>query len=162
MPSGSRQGCWWLALTFDRSEPQGASRGFLDRSGPEAGAEPRTQGTAEPGASALPLTKARLDSDVTNWDAWHHFQIVIDVKAKTFRVLMQVLGEPPREFLRGTLRELPPANALLAMELFCRRTQPRADGPAFDNLQVSRHPARILPSTVCGWRTRPRTASDSS
>lgn len=79
------------------------------------------------------------------WDAWHHFQIAIDVRARTYRVLMQVLGEPPRELCRGPLSRLPGTDSPLAIEMFCRRSRPRGDGPAFDNLQVTRRIAKEQP-----------------
>ncbi len=72
------------------------------------------------------------------WDAWHRFQVQLDVKSRTFRVLLQVLGEPPRELCRGTIPQLPVAESGLAIEMFCRRSKPSGDGPAFDNLRVTR------------------------
>ena len=72
------------------------------------------------------------------WDAWHRFQVSLDVKSRTFRVLLQVLGEPPRELCRGTIEKLPATDSELAIEMFCRRSKPSGDGPAFDNLRVTR------------------------
>lgn len=79
------------------------------------------------------------------FDAWNHLQLAIDPPTKTCRVILQVIGEAPRELCRTTLNRIPAANAPLALELFCHRSQPHADGPAFDNLHVTRgvHTVRV-------------------
>lgn len=72
------------------------------------------------------------------FDAWNHLQLAIDPQTKTCRVILQVIGEAPRELCRTTLNRIPAANDSLALELFCHRSQPHVDGPAFDNLRVTR------------------------
>jgi len=71
-------------------------------------------------------------------DAWNHLQLVIDPQAKTCRVILQVIGEAPRELCRTSLNRIPATDAPLAIELFCKRSKPQTDGPAFDNLRVTR------------------------
>ena len=72
------------------------------------------------------------------FDTWHHIQIAIDPRSGSYHVLFQVLGEPPRELCRGVVDQLPHRGAALSLELSCLRTHPRRDGPAFDNLLISR------------------------
>ena len=72
------------------------------------------------------------------FDTWHHLQIAIDPRSRDYHVLFQVLGEPPRQLCRGVVDQLPSRDAALSLELSCLRARPRADGPAFDNLLISR------------------------
>lgn len=81
----------------------------------------------------------RIDShQPVAFDAWQHLQLILDPQAKTYRVLIQVIAEPPRELCRGNLASLPKQGAQLTFELSCERSQPRPDGPAFDNLRMAR------------------------
>jgi hypothetical protein len=72
------------------------------------------------------------------FDAWNHLQRVIDPQDKTCRVMLQVIGAAPRELCCTSLNRLPATDSPLAVELFCHRSQPHSDGPAFDNLRVTR------------------------
>lgn len=69
------------------------------------------------------------------FDAWNHLQLVINPKSRQCIVRLQVIGEPPRELHRTELTE--PIVEAMAVELFCIRSKPLPDGPAFDNLVVS-------------------------
>jgi len=71
------------------------------------------------------------------FDAWNHLQLVLDHKSQTCRVTLQVIGAAPQELWSAKLKQLPPTGTPLAIELFCRRQQPRDDGPAFDNLRIT-------------------------
>ena len=72
------------------------------------------------------------------FDAWNHIQLAVDTARQTYRLSLQVIGEAPRMLHEGKL-ESPPVNGeSLTIELGCLRKQPRSDGPAFDNLLVTR------------------------
>lgn len=72
------------------------------------------------------------------FDAWNHLQLTLDSTSGTCEVLIQVIGESPRPLIPATPIGLLPANTPLATELFCNRNAPRNDGPAFDNLRLTR------------------------
>lgn len=81
------------------------------------------------------------------FDAWHSLQFAIEApgsandsgpSAGQYRILMQVIGEPPRELCRGELGSPPKVGSMLSLELSCLRSLPRSDGPAFDNVQITR------------------------
>jgi hypothetical protein len=133
---------------------------------------PATTGTDDVGVAVLaadrsrPVVELRTRGGVwqhrsgANWtdskipvafDAWHSFQVTLDGPATvnessrqvgSYRILMQVIGEPPRELCRGELGLVPPAGAKLSLELSCLRSTPRPDGPAFDNVRVTRSPGQ--------------------
>ncbi len=79
------------------------------------------------------------------FDAWNHLQLVIDPPNKSYRVLLQVIGEAPRLLCRGSLNRTPAASDPLAVEFFFSRSQTNTDGPAFDNLRVTRRILRGKP-----------------
>ena len=72
------------------------------------------------------------------FDAWNHLQLTLDSTSGTCEVLTQVIGESPRPLIPATQIGMLPANTPLATELFCNRNAPRNDGPAFDNLRLTR------------------------
>ena len=72
------------------------------------------------------------------FDAWNHLQLTLDSTAGTCQVLLQVIGEAPRPLGQATRVGTLPASTPLAIELFCHRPKPRDDGPAFDNLRLTR------------------------
>ena len=71
------------------------------------------------------------------FDAWNHLQLVLDGKSRTARVTLRVIGEAPRELFRGGF-SLTAERTSLLVELICGRKVARPDGPAFDNLLVTR------------------------
>ena len=72
------------------------------------------------------------------FDAWNHLQLTLDSKAGTCQVLLQVIGEAPRILVETNLSPAFAAGMPFSIELICDRKQPRDDGPAFDNLQLTR------------------------
>lgn len=79
------------------------------------------------------------------FDAWNHLQLVIDPANNSFQVLLQVVGAAPGLLCKGTLSRNSDMNTPLGVELFCSRSTRRVDGPAFDNLQVSRRISKAHP-----------------
>lgn len=72
------------------------------------------------------------------FDAWNHLQFFIDPASKSYKAYLQVIGEPPRMLFHGSLDRLPSLNETLGIEFYCNRSKPLTDGPAFDNLRVTR------------------------
>ncbi len=72
------------------------------------------------------------------FDAWNHLQVTLDSTSGTCQVLLQVSGDAPRPLGQATRIGTLPASTPLAIELFCHRQKPRDDGPAFDNLLLTR------------------------
>ena len=72
------------------------------------------------------------------FDAWNHVQLVIDPSNKSWQVILQVIGEPPRLLCRGSLDRTPAVSDTLGVEFFCSRSKSHTDGPAFDSLRVTR------------------------
>ena len=72
------------------------------------------------------------------WDAWVHYQLVIDPSASEWRILSQVLGEPPRQISRGRIATTTEPTTPLSVQMSCKRPAARADGPALDNVRVTR------------------------
>ena len=70
------------------------------------------------------------------WDAWTHVQFVIETRSGDWRILTQTMGELPRELTWGKLAKTP-SNPQFVVTMSCRRSTARADGPAFDNMQVT-------------------------
>ncbi len=68
------------------------------------------------------------------FDAWNQLQLILDSKAGTCQVLLQVIGESPRLLCETNLSPSLAAGIPFKIELICDRKQPRDDGPAFDNL----------------------------
>jgi hypothetical protein len=75
-----------------------------------------------------------------DFDAWNHLQLALDTARKTYRISLQVVGSAPRLLHEGVWDVHHPAGTQLAVELGCLRKAPRPDGPAFDNLLVTRRP----------------------
>ena len=72
------------------------------------------------------------------WDAWLHLQVVIDSSAREWRILSQVMGEAPRPLSQGRLVTNTLPKSPLSVEMTCQRPAARADGPALDNVRVTR------------------------
>jgi hypothetical protein len=72
------------------------------------------------------------------FDAWNHLQLVMDASNESFLIILQIVGEAPRKLCQGMLSGTPVVGESLSVELFCHRFAPNADGPAFDNLRVTR------------------------
>lgn len=73
-----------------------------------------------------------------SFDAWNHLQLVIEPSSKSCRVILQVVGEAPRMLCHASLDRTPAGGDSLDIELFCSRSKTQTDGPAFDNLRVTR------------------------
>ncbi len=71
-------------------------------------------------------------------DAWSRLSVRRGEKSGTYVVLVQVVGEAPRELFRGRLGAGISPGAPLALVLENERSTPRPDGPAFDNVLVTR------------------------
>lgn len=91
-------------------------------------------GTWHSGTEGM-LTDSKLPAA---FDAWNHLQLTLDSTSDLCQVLVQVIGEPPQPLVRATRIGMLPASTPLAIELFCDRQKPRDDGPAFDNLRLTR------------------------
>ena len=72
------------------------------------------------------------------FDNLPHLQLVIDPSSKSCRVILQVVGEAPRPLCHASLSRTPAGGDSLGIELFCGRSKTQTDGPAFDNLRVTR------------------------
>ncbi|NUQ62136.1 MAG: hypothetical protein HUU20_06590 [Pirellulales bacterium] len=71
-------------------------------------------------------------------DAWSHLQLVVDTSQGSCRATIQVVGEPPRALWRGPCGKAPSPGSPLSVQCGCRRERSRADGPAVDNIVVTR------------------------
>ena len=124
-----------LAAEQDKTICENSQRGILSsRNYPFPGDTAICSGTCQQGSGG----RLHDTEQPVAFDAWHRLQIVCDPRSKTYRVLMQVIGEPPRTLCRGSVEQRPDADAALRFELSCLRAQPRGDGPAFDNVVVTR------------------------
>ena len=81
------------------------------------------------------LTDSKLPAA---FDVWNHLQLTLDSTSDLCQVLVQVIGEPPQPLVPANRIGMLPASTPLAIELFCDRQKPRDDGPAFDNLRLTR------------------------
>ena len=72
------------------------------------------------------------------FDAWNHLQLALDFTDGRCQVLLQVIGEAPSILDQTKLSPSFAAGIPFKIELICDRKQARDDGPAFDNLQLTR------------------------
>lgn len=82
------------------------------------------------------------DTEVrAGFDARNHLRLVITPSDKSYRAILQVIGEPPRLLRRGRLNHAPAASDPQGIDLFCLRSTTNTDGPAFDSPSM---PRRLL------------------
>jgi hypothetical protein len=71
-------------------------------------------------------------------DAWTRVHICIDTRTGTYRVVLQPIGEAPRTIFKGASIGRVEYGTALKLEIEMNRETPRADGPAVDNLRMTR------------------------